>query len=224
MAEQNVVAAGPDGKIRIISFEKFSQYAPNGEPNQRGKLAFSFRDANPRLTVFTNIAADTNSASRGIISAPMDPVTFFGFLDSIRILAMSQPSNVETSFSVDCLTSVRDESGKITDKTLLSKAYGGRDSTGVIWISIIAEGRPRIKFPITISAYHVFRKADGTELTPAEASKIATLSLIELLKSTYSEFINESLKDQIANPRTYGKPMLSKPVTDESNFLDDINM
>ena len=198
MSENKVVTTDARGNIKIMTFDKYSLYTASTAAGQRARMVFGIRDGNPRITVFTNDPADTTEKTRGMISAPMDGVTFMGFLNLIKKVAATQG---ESSFSVDCLTSVRDDSGKITDKILLCKAYVGKDSEGNVFLSLIADGRPRIKFPLAISSYHSFNKADGTQLTAAEASTIAATALSEILTTLYKAFIIDAVKEQIATPR-----------------------
>ncbi len=221
-AENNV-----QKKIPILGFEKFNMWTPSTDGVHRARLAWSIRDGNPRLTVFTN--DDNDPVENKTIQAPMDPVTFNGFIELFRKVIHS--NGEVTPLRVDCLQSVRDDSGRIVDKSLQSSVVFGKNEDGIIWISVVAKDRPKIRFSFNISEWHTISRVDGNPVTKGELSSIAANGMLNVLKPLYDFFIFEAMKDQIANPRQYSKngnggskPSANKPTntTNDDVILEDI--
>ncbi len=188
MEDVKTVATENGGKIKIESFERYSMYAPTDRP-RKPKLSWAIRDGNPRVSVFTNDPNDTTN--KGIITAPMDPITFMDLLDMLKKVAHSAPDS--DPVYLDCRTSARDENGKPTgDIVPLSQVWMGKDKDGIVWISVFADGRPRIKFPFTMSPYHGIYKSNGTSLTPAEGSVLTAMSTAAVLDKIYGMYFENT--------------------------------
>lgn len=170
-----------------------------GVQGKRSKLAWSVRDGNPRITIFTNDPKD--QTNKGIIYSPMNPETFYAFTDLFEQTIKSQPN---TKYKIDCLTSARDSSGnpKPEEKALLSEIWFGKDEAGLMWISLVSANRPKIKFVFRISDYHRIYK-DGTPLTESEASCLQATATIRILKNAFYSHVS-ALKTAI--PNTGDKP------------------
>lgn len=197
---------------RIIEIDRLALYAPALEGDTRSpRLAWCIYKGNPRLTVFTN--TKTDSVSSGIIPAPMDPRTFFAFLEALRACANGEPGK---KGKVTCLTSNRDDNGNGSatgEKVLLSEIVYGKDDQGIVWISVIAKDRPRIKFEHHISDYHEIFHGDGTPLSKSESSAAHAIATIDLAKEIYSEMIKEwnDNKPASGGNTSYAQRNQSKP-------------
>lgn len=174
MAEEKVVP-------RIQELNRYSMFtnAPGAE-GKRSRLAFSIRDNNPRITVYTNVPTDT--VSYGIIAAPMNPETFFVMLDLLKKIAVGENGN---KHKIDCFTQYKDKEGKLQDRTLLSEVLIGKDDNGIVWISVVSGSRPKIKFEFRISDFHKLYKADGHQFSESESSVLEALAKVKALESIY---------------------------------------
>jgi hypothetical protein len=157
-----------------------------GAPGKRSKLAWSVRDGAPRLTVFTNDPKD--QVNKGIMYAPMNPETFYAFMDLFEQVTKS-PSG--TKYKIDCLTSSRDQAGNIKqdEKVLLSEIWFGKDDAGLIWLSCVAPNRPKIKFTFKVSDYHRIFK-DGNPLSESEASCLQAMATIRILRNAFYSHVS----------------------------------
>jgi hypothetical protein len=185
-----------DDKPKIYEIAKFNMFADSpGVEGRRARLVWGVRDGNPRITVFTN---NPNSKGlEGIISAPMSPQVFIAFLTLFEDV-IKGPNDIKRKMDND--TSRRDEDNKPVDKSLLSEVFFGKDSNGIVWISVIAPSKPKIKFEFRLSDYHRFYKTDGTQFTESEASVLEAISVIQCLKALYPKYYGEL---KVQGTRTY---------------------
>jgi hypothetical protein len=180
----------PTGKIKIFENPHLVMWTPSPTAEgRRAKLSWGIRNGNPRLTVFTNDPADIGiGIINGVIPAPMDNVTLLALLNLLEKSAMSLE---EIKHKISCST-LRWENGVQTkQKILLSEIWFGKDSEGLVWISLIAPNRPKIKFVFQVSDWHEIIKADGSTATPSEGSQIAAIATIQALRIAYSVALAE---------------------------------
>ena len=154
--------------------DKFILYtdAPDA-PGKRSRLTWSTYRGNPRITVFTSVP---NDSGKGIINAPMNPETFIILMNELERIAKNPG---EEKIKLTCLTTVKREDGQRSqERTLLSDVWVGRDSAGIVWMSVIAEGRPKIKFEFHVSDFHKLTHGDGTAFSAAESSALQALAYV----------------------------------------------
>lgn len=184
MSTDNTVAR------KYLDFQKFSLFAAApGTEGRRARLMWNLSNGNPRLVVFTGDPAAKGQA--GIINAPMDPVTFYSFLDMFERTIRSKD---EVKFKVDCFTSIRDqETKKVTGKQLLSEIWFGKDANGIVWISVVAEHKPKIRFDYEVYEYHNFYKADGTKMSATEGSVLSANATLTAIRGIYNNLMTTSI-------------------------------
>lgn len=160
-----------DQEFKFKDLEKFGMFtdAP-GEQNRRSRLVWSTYRGNPRITVFTGVQNDTD---KGVIRAPMSPEIFLAMMEVFEEVIKAQPGYKRW---IENFTSPKQEEGQrqpSTERILISTTYMGKDKDGIVWISVRAPGnRPTIVFKFLLSDYHKFYNADGTAITPDQASCI----------------------------------------------------
>jgi hypothetical protein len=181
LEKNEMIETKPEQQHQFKELDKFTMYtnAP-GVENRRSRLQWSSYRGNPRITVFTGVPTDTN---KGVISAAMNPETFFVFLELMKEVIESRG---ETRRKIDCDTNLKAADNTMTKERILSSSIVfGKDSAGVVWISLVAENRPKIKFDFKISDYHRIYQEDGTQFTEAQASclqaRAATTALKEIM-------------------------------------------
>lgn len=195
MAEQ-------DDRPKIEELNKFSMFANlPGEGGKRPRLGWSVRDMNPRITVFTNSPADT--VQYGIISAPMNPETFFVFLELLEKVALG-PN--DSKFKIECYTSTRQPDGTYADKTVQSELVFGKDPAGIVWLSVIAVNRPKVKFEFKIYDYHKIFNGDGTQMDESESSSLQALGVVKALKAIYAGLTGGLRQNKGGGGKSFNKP------------------
>lgn len=182
MAEKPTV---PEHQFKEL--DKFVMFAPApGVDNRRSRLQWSSYRGNPRISVFTSVPNDTN---KGVISAPMNPETFFGLLHLLEKIATNPAGTIE--FTVDCDTLERTADGSQGRRILLSTILVGRDDEGVVYIQVKADNRPEIRFYFKISDFHRFKKGDGTPFSDREASSLQALAAVQCLRMVFGQHVGE---------------------------------
>ena len=166
-------------EFQFKELEKFGMYtnAP-GESMKRAALVWSSYRGNPRISVFTRVTNDTN---KGIIQAPMSPEVFMILMDSLET-AIRADNGFKTCLKNFTTPKAPEGSTERPDPTVrihLSDTYVGKDENGILWISVIAENRPKIKFEFRISDFHKLIHGNGTPFTDAEASALQARAWIK---------------------------------------------
>lgn len=214
MAEQPV-------KVPVNELDRWSMFTPApGVENRNSKLSWCIRAGNPRITVYTQIPTDQDKGY-GMINAPMDPATFLSFLSTLEAVALS-PTPIK--YQLKCETSRKDADG-VSSKFLLSTVMYGKGEDGIIWLSVIAEDRPKIVFNFTISNYHVFSISDRGPLTASEASKLQTLTVVKALTSIYHRLTSDFRVKQPYDPnkpRSYGTTYPTTKPALPADFSNDL--
>lgn len=206
----------------IIDLKRVMMFADTpGVEGKRSKLVWSVRDGHPRISVFTNDPKDTTN--KGIISAPMNPETFYTFLDLIE---SSVKADGEIIYKIECLTAKRDAEGKVNynDKVHVSDAYAGKDANGMVWISLVVPNtnRPKIKFNFKISDYHKIYKG-GVPLTESEASCVQATATVNIVRAAFYPLVstNSVVNGNNGNTNTNESATVnSKPSV--ATFTEDI--
>lgn len=182
--------ASEEVRPQIRELAKWDMYAKATESQQRSsRLAWSIRDGNPRITVFTNINEDP--VGNKMIYAAFNPATFMIFLNLFNRLAKGEPGR---SSYITCYTSFKPNGAANqgpAEKTLLSTVYFGKDELGIVYLKLVAANRPEIKFEYHLSDYHEIFKPDGEPLTQAEASQAQGTTTIETLIRIYEHLVAE---------------------------------
>lgn len=124
---------------------------------------------NPRITVYTNVEGDKDN---GKIAAPMDGVTMFAVLGELERMLTAEPG---TQAKVDNLV------GPPGKQRIISHTVFGKDKEGRMWIGVIAEGRPKVKFTFKPSDWHHIAHGDGTPYNEAEISIMYCRGWVKLM-------------------------------------------
>lgn len=183
MADANIaeVFSRPNTEAKIHDLEQYTLWTdtPN-RPGFRSRMAFGERNGAPRITVFTNA-----TEGPAVLVAGFAPIVFEQFLNDFRDMVMTagpQKREIENlqpdpTVQMDKKTN-RDSVAKVVKNTLLF----GKTEDGIIWLGIQQKDALNIAFKIMPSVWHVFKRADGTQVSPEEMSKRTALSMIESLR------------------------------------------
>lgn len=162
MADNQFVNQGKQNALAEWKLKLVGERVNGGKKNPT--LGIQVYKNNPRITVRTNVEGDKDY---GKINAPMDSPTFFALMALIRQVA-DGPSGKRYSIDNKNFTFAM---GKRSERpVVISTTFVGKNEEGVVYIAVVADGRPKIQFPFLSSSYHVMRTADGSELSKAEAS------------------------------------------------------
>ena len=132
-------------------------------------LGVSVIKNNPRIDVYTNIQGDRDN---GRISAPMDAVNFFALLVKLEDIIGGEP---DVQVKIPCKT------GAPGQQRLISTVVTGKDNQGRVFISVVAQDRPKIKFTFLPSDWHGLVHKDGTPYGEAEMSVVFARAWLRLM-------------------------------------------
>ena len=157
------------------------------QQSRRPRLVFSFRDGNPRITVYTG-----QKSPNGVISFPCDVPHMVTILNYIKDIASAEPSS---KITVDSLTTKYVDNKPTNDTELVSTLHIGKSKEGIVYLSVIAENKPKMVFSIKPSKFHVFRDAEknvipDNVISCKMATKIADL-LLGLIANVVLQYTNE---------------------------------
>lgn len=162
--------------------------------NQDGKYAslqWGIFSNNPRITVYTNVESDRD-VNYGKISANMDAISFFGFMNLLRMAIEFVPG---TDGQPEFKRSIENKNfifpgGKRSDKPVVqSELFVGKDKEGMVWMSVTAKDRPRIKFDFQLSDFHALKHGTGEYYSKAEASVVAANAYLTLLVEMFGHML-----------------------------------
>jgi hypothetical protein len=209
-------------KIPIKEINRFSMFTNcPGNPTKRSRLAWTIRDGAPRITVYTNSPEDASN-SFGIISAPMNPETFFIFLDLFEKIALGpngQKNKIDCLSGFNLQTKTFDANG---EKTLQSEVWFGKDDSGIVWVSVVAPNRPKIKFEYRLSDFHKVTKGDGNSFTDAELSVLQAIATIVPIRDIYYRLVGDFRVPKAGGYNNSRQADSAPSAVKEISFDDDI--
>lgn len=158
---------------KFFDVSNFVLWSDGPVEGKRAKFIISFRDGNPRFTVYTGV-----NGKEGIITWPCDTVNFVATLNKLKDIANGENGN---KIIVDSLTSVYVDNKITNDKRILSKLVIGKSNEGICYITIIEENKPKIIFEFKSSPYHIFRGKDGEKMPDVHISKSMAIGVADML-------------------------------------------
>lgn len=136
---------------------------------------------NPRITVYTNDPSDQGeSKGYGKISANLDLPVFYMFLAKLSEVIDAKD---EIKFKFENKNFIF-PGGKRSEKPVTtSELWVGKDKDGIVWISVTAHNRPKIKFPFCPSDFHFLLNGDGSPVSAAEVSCLCAKAYVTILQN-----------------------------------------
>lgn len=187
-------------KKNALDHRKLNLTAPC--PTAQGKysaLIWGVYSNNPRLTVYTGDPEDASErTSYGRITANLDTPTFFAFVEMLEAAAKSQ-TEIKQKIENKNYTWF---GGKRSERpAVVSDLWVGKDKDGCVWISVLAENRPKIRFIIKPSEFYSLYHSDGTPFTKGEESSLYALGYCSILRNMVSNvLVNEYVEEVPKTP------------------------
>jgi uncharacterized membrane protein YgcG len=176
----------------VLNHRSLSMYAPNGE-GKFSNLSFDIKKNDVLITVRTNIPADANN-DYGRLQAQVPLDKFYTFLEMVEAAALAdQPFR----WAYEHKDRKFIGQGKMTDgPVLLYRLVVGREENGVVYISVVLEKRPNIKFSFLNDTKTTFKDSDGNEMPKNLESKFLALGKIKAIR----EFVGVVVKELYKHP------------------------
>jgi hypothetical protein len=160
-------------------------------------------EPNPRITVFTRDPEDQGERNGyGKIQANLDPVVFYALMEKLRRIATGSvgkedavPADGEDKVKMENKNYIFPGGKKSETPVPVSEIQMGKDAEGVVWISVLAKDRPRIKFPFIPNQFHTLFHRTGEQYSKGEASELWALGWIRLMEQMIPPFLISDYKD-----------------------------
>lgn len=155
-------------------------------PTAKGKnssLTTQFHDNGFKFVVYTNDPQDQDRRNdNGRIIASLGLMETMQFFDCMEDVISYKGTELPYGYKVQNKGYIFPNGQKSEEPVVKSQLHVFKEKDGVIYFSVTATNRPKIKFPIQSSDWHVFLKHDGTTLTAAEGSERCARGYMKLLQ------------------------------------------
>lgn len=180
-------------KVRI-SFKPITLNKDNSA-GRTSSMKFTVNNGYPRIVVWINGPDRTVTGFDNMIHAPFDFKSFNVFLGCLKNVLNDDNG---TTYEIKCFNAKWDrETNKRTDEIeLVSTVIVGKDDKGVIYLAVVAENKPKIRFNlVTDSKWHIVTR-NGTDITlNGVGSKMYATRFLKQLETNY-DIVLESLKEK----------------------------
>lgn len=158
-------------KLRMVGAKKEGAKSPP-------TLSWQVVNNNPWITVYSNDPEDAEDNGR--ITAKLDITACYGLLELFREV-INGPR--DSKFNMENKNFKYYGNQRSEAPTVVSSVYLGKTADGVVWISVTAPNRPRIKFEFDFGDYHKVFNSDGNAISREHSSKLIASSYLRMLES-----------------------------------------
>lgn len=166
---------------KFTDIDKIVIWAEGEENAKRPRLTFGFRDGNPRLLAHTGVVG-----TEGLIAFPSDAPTMTYILNTLKEIAVGAPGK---KVAIESLTTLYENNQPTNGKKLVSTLYIGKTNEGLVYLSVIAEGKPKLVFTIKPSPYHTFRDGDKVDIPVSKVSEKLAIGIADICLNIISSAI-----------------------------------
>lgn len=172
-----------DKPSNVLDNGKLTLSAPklaNGEFPPKFKVGTY--NNNPQYTVFSGV---TSAKRGGVISAGMDPITFYTSLRLIERM-IDEPTPQET-----VTYEIENHAGRGAEKAIKSRTIIGKDPEGIVFISIldVDDSMPKVRFNFDADFYH---KINVNGMTKGQISCISAQGFVDAWRSILGPHLVQS--------------------------------
>lgn len=170
---------------------KFVLWSDSADDNSRkARLVLSFRDGNPRITVYAGGTVDS------VISFPSDIPTIVSVFNYMKEIAKSAPG---TKIAVESLTTLYQDNKPTKEKKLVSTLYIGKSKEGLVYLSVISEGKPKLVFTIKSSDYHTFKDSDKNNIPADKISEMMAIGMADMALNIVSNIVLQYTNEEYSS-------------------------
>ena len=221
------MAREPIRQQKYIDIPRLSLFTNHPEiPDVRCRLSWAWTPYGyPRASIFLNDPGKRQNPRDNIINAPMGLHELMAFIEKAPDIITGHP---RTYFKMSCKTNIWRDNKRTDELVLVSDFILAKDDAGVLWITIAADGKPKVKFQLIPTNYHDFVNMETKErLTASEASVLVAKGYFELVKNIFTAFAANSaggLFDPPNEPNTdeFTKDT-STTISNDLTFDDDVS-
>lgn len=209
-------------KAQIVKFAPL-RLRKDREDGEYALLTWSSRNGYPRITVFTEnkVKQETFDFNR-MINAPLDYTTLNTFIGMFEKVIAGEK---DKSYKIDCFNLKYVNNERTNEKYLQASITIGKNKDGVVFLAVVAEGKPKISFELNYTTFFKVYK-DGEPITDrSELSCLYAAGYLRTLKKIVgSRLIEETInKNTLAttNPVAATTTQASKTNVDSNGINPD---
>lgn len=196
---------------RVIDIKRLTLFA-DGVDGKRARFQFAVRQGFPRVTVFTGAPGPD-----GVIQGPIDLEGMMVWCQKLREIADAQPGD---KYAMILKTMVYVDNKPTTDRKVMSTLFCGKDESGMVWIGLHTEGKPKIKFTFQFTDFMELHKGDGSHPTASEISCIIAKSYATLIENILPPYLLQYTIDVADIPGNSASKLMSSPTTSNATTID----
>lgn len=182
---------------------RFVLWADNpSEEGKRARFVLSFRDGNPRFVVYTG-----GLGRDAVINFPMDVVHLTTVMNKLKDIAAGEPNQ---KFYTESLSPIYENDKMTNQKRVLSTLVIGKSKDGIVYLSIMMEGRPNIVFPIVPSPFHIFRDNNKEIIPDASVSSTMAVGVANVILDVVARVMMDYTNEEYDNGTRKPTPIQSK--------------
>jgi uncharacterized membrane protein YgcG len=195
-----------------IAFDNRKLHLSTPCPTAKGKyssLQVNLFSNNPRITVYTNDPDDQGESKQyGKITANLDAQVFMVFLGALAKI-IDGPAGQEDKVKIENKNFIFPGGKRSESPVVQSELHFGKDAEGVVWVSVTARDRPRIKFPFGKSDFHTLFHKTGEQYSNGEQSALFARGWVRLMENMLAhllvtEYVEPEKKDNGGGNRNGG--------------------
>ena len=174
---------------------------PDADDNKRASLKLSFRDGNPRFAVSTGV-----TGRDGMINFPMDIPHFVGIMNLLKDVARGPKGSV---VHVDSSGPVYENNKPTSQLEVKAVLHFGKTENGITFISVTADGRPKIIFPFQPSKYHKFRDTQKNDLSAESVSASMAVGIADMYLASIGTILVNYTGEEYTHSQRKPMPIVS---------------
>lgn len=164
---------------------------PLSEGDRSPRFSFGFRDGRPRFFVNTGVSGKENRETMILFPADVPIMT-----SCMLMLTDIANGPNDTKFVNESIGNVWDDGKPTKEKKVRASLIAGKTKEGMVYITVIAEGFPKIIFPFKTSDYTAFRNANKELIPAADISVKLALAYSEQVRLLISQCILLHAKEE----------------------------
>ena len=187
-----------EDKVKYVRFSLLNLRKPYEDRDDYALLTWGIRKGFPRITVWTN-----NKRPEGVkvdmatvITAPFDYVSFTMFRHYFKNIINNVEPEVK-KYTIECFN-VKFVDNKKTDEIYIqARVTVGRDKNNVIYLAVVSEGKPKIKFDLLPNPTW-FKFYAGEKNLLEDKGRLSTeyaLAYLEVMDKLYANTMVEEMTD-----------------------------
>lgn len=148
-------------------------WAEKGDFEQTPRMLLSFADGRPRFVVYPGEKGQ-------LINFPCNTNTMLSIVQAIEIIANGENGK---KISIPSLKPEWVNNERTNNKVTVSTLHIAKTNNGIVALSVMAEGKPKIGFALNGNEWHGFRDENEEKFSASRESVMTALSFASCIKS-----------------------------------------